>query len=808
MLTIATPFAGRLHCLAGFLESLDSQVVNKAETCLLWYDNSSSAEFGARLEEEAQRRRSEWGEIRVVHDPTKVAADLSTNTGKHYQVARTWKQASLLVRTPFVLCWEEDVQAPPEAAHALMAILSMNPQYAALSAAVPYRHYHEPVTGVMVWDLNHSGGSFSGARADQTQVSYHLPIRAWGTEVVGATGFAFLMLRNEVLQSTPISAEAMPRLGFDQLFGLRLQEAGLKLAVHWDTRCVHYHEVAGIPTRVTVPMAATVDIVIPCFGAYHQYLPEVLASVLAQSMRDCISAVVVVTGETDEATKVAFRDFPDKPDTFRLLEVLLPIPGRGQGMGPRVGISRNAGARAGTAPYLLFLDADDKLPAKYLERNLDRLERIPWAAYTVPAVMTFGDWDDFVPPSDLPPSSIVGVPSKVVPPAACLMRRTTWETAGGFPEDLNDELDGFWHQCYQEGLFGVPNAVSPPYLVRVHRNGASGQLQWDKNAQTMRDHYPRAYQRPQVDSFVLLQNGNPYRDGGDSVQVDQLREGLWHLNFGADLRREYQALLTHYPVIHAFGLGDEWTSAYLHNARAQGKPAVVSAIWHLPQPAGRTNAGMATVIVCASEGEMEAILKYTGADPSKFRVIPHGVDRRFLDSRIPPPTSIEPGYLLCVGRFDKEKNQLRLLDALEGTGMSVVFVGPLHDYAGDPGYYQQCATHPYPYKHFAGPLPYQVLPSYYRGAQAVALVSMRESAGLPLWEGAAAGCNLVVSRGSLAWRDFAGQGEVCDPLQTDSVREAVLHAMQSPRSPKRPPMVWTAVAAQYAALYREVISPW
>ena len=806
-LTIATPFSARWYCLDDWLAALDAQTVARGSTELLWFVNTDDAKFIARIKREATKRRKDgWAKIRVVVDPTRAAGDPSTNTGKHHQVADNYRKIARMIETPFVLILESDVIAPPMAAASLMAILSMNPEYGAISGTVPYRHHHEPVTGAMVWDLTGPGPERKGffTSRQPVQVSYRLPIRPWGTELVGATGFACLMVRTELFQTVPISAERMPALGSDQLFCMKLRERA-QLAIHWDTRCKHYQELpGGVTEKVSLPVPASVDVVIPCTQEYAGYLSEVLASLGRQSYADGIASVTVACwGPSARVEKVCGKHSSVK---------FLKIPDGEGGTGAHIARARNAGAEGGTAPYLLFLDADDALHCKYLERQVDRLERVPWAAYSIPPAMAFRDSIDFAHDTDYQPAIeegpafIVGEPGQAVPVAGCLMRRSTWEIAGGYPE-INDELWGFWLRCYEEGLHPVPNTASPPYLVRSHSQSASTKLAWADNPDKLRDTFPRAYQRPRCDTFVMLQNGNPFTGGGDSVQVSQTRDALWHLNIGADFRRDAQVLLTHYPVAHLFHIGDSFSLAIAQNAFAQRRPLVVSSIYHLPGPETARIAEMATVIVCASEGERRKLTADVPGIESKVRVIGQGVATAFLDPNILPPKDLPQDYLLCVGRFEPEKNQLGLLDALSGMDIPVVFVGPEQDYRGDRGYWQRCMAHSYPHKTFVGLIEYGSLPGYYRGAKAVACVSLRESYGLPLIEGQSAGCNLVVTSGSLAAETFRAVGTFCDPTDRDSIRAAVLAAMNGPRTPKAAPQTWVQVAAQYASIYRGIVMP-
>lgn len=100
---------------------------------------------------------------------------------------------------------------------------------------------------------------------------------------------------------------------------------------------------------------AAVSIVIASFQ-YGRFLAEAIESALAQTIP--VEIIVVDDGSTDESLEVA-RRYPVKTVTL-----------------DRGGVCRvrNRGAELATGRYLLFLDADDRLPSDYAERCLARLE--------------------------------------------------------------------------------------------------------------------------------------------------------------------------------------------------------------------------------------------------------------------------------------------------------------------------------------------------------------------------------------------------------------------------------------------------
>jgi len=187
-------------------------------------------------------------------------------------------------------------------------------------------------------------------------------------------------------------------------------------------------------------------------------------------------------------------------------------------------------------------------------------------------------------------------------------------------------------------------------------------------------------------------------------------------------------------------------------------------------------------------------------------VIPHGVHPAFHKAG-PSRPDLPKDYLLCVGRFEENKGQARLLEAIKGLDFPVVLIGgPGHD--GDMTYRERCKAMAGGNVTILDPVPYLEMPAVYRGAKTVACVSIHESYALSLLEGQAAGCDLVVSTGSLAWENWKDMGSVCDPADPASIRTAVMKEMGRERTPKPVPHTWDQVAAQLIELYGEIVSPW
>jgi glycosyltransferase involved in cell wall biosynthesis len=125
---------------------------------------------------------------------------------------------------------------------------------------------------------------------------------------------------------------------------------------------------------VTEASAPAVSVVIPCFNQAH-YLPEAIESVLAQTLPPA-EVIVVDDGSEDNSCEVAAR-----------YEKVSRMRQKNRG----VAAARNAGWKATTTDYLVFLDADDRLLPEALEVGAAALERRPRVAFVSGFSRDIGD---------------------------------------------------------------------------------------------------------------------------------------------------------------------------------------------------------------------------------------------------------------------------------------------------------------------------------------------------------------------------------------------------------------------------------
>jgi glycosyltransferase involved in cell wall biosynthesis/MoaA/NifB/PqqE/SkfB family radical SAM enzyme len=189
-----------------------------------------------------------------------------------------------------------------------------------------------------------------------------------------------------------------------------------------------------------------VAVVIPCFDL-GRTLEEALDSVLAQT-RPATEIVVVDDGSTDRQTRELLARL-ERPRTR-----IVTIPHGG------VAVARNHGVSLTRAPYLLLLDADDRLDPRYLERLTAALDADPNLAFVSCAVQAFEGADYVWTPPSL---TAVGSLARGSVHVSTLFRRTLWDAVGGFDPELPayEDLD-FWVRAIRLGFRG--EVIDEPLL--------------------------------------------------------------------------------------------------------------------------------------------------------------------------------------------------------------------------------------------------------------------------------------------------------------------------------------------------------
>lgn len=198
-----------------------------------------------------------------------------------------------------------------------------------------------------------------------------------------------------------------------------------------------------------------ISIVIPCRDL-GRWLDEALESVFAQTRQD-FEIVIVDDGSRDEATVRCFDAW--QRERTRLLRT----PPEG------VCAARNRGATEARGELLCFLDADDRLRPRFLERLAGRLEAEPALTFASPWIHLFGDeeWDWTPDRCDLP-----ALLSECTVATPALVRKRAFLDAGGFDPAFSAGHEDWdlWLTIVEGGGAG---AIVPEILFDYRRRAGS-----------------------------------------------------------------------------------------------------------------------------------------------------------------------------------------------------------------------------------------------------------------------------------------------------------------------------------------------
>jgi GT2 family glycosyltransferase/SAM-dependent methyltransferase len=226
-----------------------------------------------------------------------------------------------------------------------------------------------------------------------------------------------------------------------------------------------------------------VSVVIPCFNL-GAYLDEAVRSVLGQTYDD-FEIVIVDDGSDDEATRLMLATY-ERPNTR-----ILRTPNQG------VSRARNAGLAEARGEYVSFLDPDDVLAPRFLERTIAALEADEALTFASCWLTGFGEREFQWEPTDC------GFPWLLAEDTVCTAAPTRSEAlraVGGF--DPAPEVDGYedWELAVRLVDAGYRGRIieEPLFRYRIRPGSKS-------SARTRPDNHARVFE------YMLEKHGETYR---------------------------------------------------------------------------------------------------------------------------------------------------------------------------------------------------------------------------------------------------------------------------------------------------------
>lgn len=180
-----------------------------------------------------------------------------------------------------------------------------------------------------------------------------------------------------------------------------------------------------------------ITVVITCFN-YGAYLPEAVNSTLEQA-GGAPAVLVIDDGSTDPATLAALERLPDGVQLIRQENAGLSA-------------ARNTGLRAAQTPYLIALDADDRLVPTALQLLRRPLDSEPKLGFSYGWSEFFGNWEGTL---KFPPYDPYKLLYRHIVGSTALLRRELFEDVGGFDPAFTAYEDWeFWVHAMGRGWRG------------------------------------------------------------------------------------------------------------------------------------------------------------------------------------------------------------------------------------------------------------------------------------------------------------------------------------------------------------------
>ena len=171
---------------------------------------------------------------------------------------------------------------------------------------------------------------------------------------------------------------------------------------------------------------------------YGQFLEEALRSVLEQE-GGAPNVLVVDDGSTDPFTIAVLDRLPENVRVLRQANA-------------GVAAARNAGLAQATTPYVMILDADDRLRPRALNVLRAPLDADEGLGFTYGITRFFGEWEGEM---TMPPYDPYRLLYRHTIGTTCLMRHELVDAVGGYDTDIGGYEDWeFWLHALSKGWYG------------------------------------------------------------------------------------------------------------------------------------------------------------------------------------------------------------------------------------------------------------------------------------------------------------------------------------------------------------------
>lgn len=350
---------------------------------------------------------------------------------------------------------------------------------------------------------------------------------------------------------------------------------------------------------------------------------------------------------------------------------------------------------------------------------------------------------------------------------------------------------------------------------------------------------------------ILLQSRQNLfqKPGGDTIQIESLARSLKLLGHRVDISLDLDPNLEGIDLVHCFNITRlQETLCQVANARNQGIPVILSPVFHnLTRYFGAGVYGWRSFLTnVLSYGTIEQLrnfylwaflecdpqacsqflsLGYIGSgkrilhsvqgmvvnsleearevcsffQPSQIprhQLIPVGISLDELDAvddRFSRSTRLKD-YILCVGRLEDLKNQIRILHATRNLTIPLVFIGQKNPKHGSYLRQFKKLIRNRPNIYWFDNLDRMTVLSAMKSARVHILASFIETTGLSNLEAGYLGANVVSTQNGYSREIFKHMVDYCDPEDVNSIYTALHKALARPRGS----LLHDYIASRYA----------
>ncbi len=210
-----------------------------------------------------------------------------------------------------------------------------------------------------------------------------------------------------------------------------------------------------------------------------------------------------------------------------------------------------------------------------------------------------------------------------------------------------------------------------------------------------------------------------------------------------------------------------------------------------------------------SENEYNRLLQSYRTEQN-YRVIPNAIDLNLFSEELILPRNEREG-IICVARFERIKNQLNIIKAVNKTDYKLTLIGKPAPNQID--YYKKCKSEAVanPNIIFIDHIKQEKLVQFYAKTKVHILASWFETTGLSSLEAGSMGCQLVITEKGDTQEYFKKEAHYCDPDSIISIQQAINIAMNTNENATiskriRMDYIWEKTAKKTLAAYKSVLS--